>query len=388
MSEESCDSGTCEETCDRCQGTGKVTVEPTKVITVRLPKSLHQQIDDKSNEEKISMNKWCIGAFRAALTTCLLFFLATISFGQIQIQLEEVISPYVPNEVGCSCNVTEDEEIQVTYFITSDKPDKPAQLRAHPEPRKSYIWGHPGYHTLIANVAIIQYEIYKIVDSDGVEREVKSVKNLRFEAAQRRFQIEGRVPDENKPPVANAGSDQKAKPGETIQLDGTNSSDPDGDELSFNWSLNKPSSSTASLSNDQSPKPTFVADVAGEYVANLVVDDGFVNDSDSIKVLASAIPEGPRWVIWMEESADRTPAQAATQVAIRRNSTAENSTFWIADADRPTEWAVSYNRYRVAAGQALPCLFVVDQATKEVLHLGDAPKDVAEYDRVVKEHGG
>lgn len=79
----------------------------------------------------------------------------------------------------------------------------------------------------------------------------------------------------NAVPVANAGTNQNVTAATLTTLDGTASTDADLDGLSYTWSLiSKPSSSNATLSSTTSPKPTFTPDVAGTYVASLVVSDG------------------------------------------------------------------------------------------------------------------
>ena len=56
------------------------------------------------------------------------------------------------------------------------------------------------------------------------------------------------APPANRAPVANAGSAQSVAAGATVALDGNASSDPDGDALSFAWTLtSKPSGSGAAL---------------------------------------------------------------------------------------------------------------------------------------------
>ncbi len=93
----------------------------------------------------------------------------------------------------------------------------------------------------------------------------------------------------NSAPVANAGFDQTAKIGVTVQLDGTRSTDVDGNSMTYSWSLTSvPSGSTASLSSGSSPQPTFVVDKAGSYTAQLVVNDGIVSSAPSTVTISTA----------------------------------------------------------------------------------------------------
>ena len=80
---------------------------------------------------------------------------------------------------------------------------------------------------------------------------------------------------ENSAPVANAGSDQTAYRNDLVTLDGSGSSDADGDSLTYSWSLiTVPNGSSASLSDPAGVHPTFTVDVSGTYVAQLIVNDG------------------------------------------------------------------------------------------------------------------
>ncbi len=96
----------------------------------------------------------------------------------------------------------------------------------------------------------------------------------------------------NTPPVANAGRSQNVAAGANVQLDGTASSDADRDPLTQSWSLiSRPNGSKAALFSPTEKSPMFVADVAGTYVVQLIVNDGYTNSNPStVTIAASAAP--------------------------------------------------------------------------------------------------
>ena len=82
----------------------------------------------------------------------------------------------------------------------------------------------------------------------------------------------------NAAPVANAGAAQSLAITTLVTLDGSGSSDANGDTLTYSWSLtSKPTGSSSALSSATVVKPTFTPDVAGDYVVQLIVNDGKVN---------------------------------------------------------------------------------------------------------------
>ena len=97
----------------------------------------------------------------------------------------------------------------------------------------------------------------------------------------------------NRAPVANAGAAKTVATGAAVALDGSASSDPDGDALTFSWALQRPATSAAALTGATTSKPGFVADVAGSYVATLTVSDGKVATSASVTITAQASAPTP-----------------------------------------------------------------------------------------------
>lgn len=92
----------------------------------------------------------------------------------------------------------------------------------------------------------------------------------------------------NAAPVANAGITQNVTVGATVSLDGSASSDANGDALTYRWMLtSKPVGSTAALTLSTSSRPSFMADITGVYVATLIVNDGQI-DSSSTTVTVTA----------------------------------------------------------------------------------------------------
>jgi hypothetical protein len=85
--------------------------------------------------------------------------------------------------------------------------------------------------------------------------------------------------------VADAGTDQSAQVNGTVTLDGSGSTDVDGDALTYSWSLTSPTGSRAVLSGTTGINPSFTIDVQGTYTAQLIVNDGTVNSvADTVNI--------------------------------------------------------------------------------------------------------
>lgn len=96
----------------------------------------------------------------------------------------------------------------------------------------------------------------------------------------------------NRPPVADAGPDQSVTVGQTVSLDGSGSSDVDGDALSFKWTIRQqPAGSQSELFDATAANPTLTIDVAGIYLLDLVVNDGFEDSAvDSVLLNVGNVP--------------------------------------------------------------------------------------------------
>ena len=96
------------------------------------------------------------------------------------------------------------------------------------------------------------------------------------------------VANVNKPPVADAGSDQTVNGSVTVTLDGSASRDPDGNSLTYKWT----SPTGITLSSTTVAMPTFIAPDVTQittFTFTLIVNDGIV-DSPSDQVIITVEP--------------------------------------------------------------------------------------------------
>ena len=94
----------------------------------------------------------------------------------------------------------------------------------------------------------------------------------------------------NQLPAADAGSDQTVSAGSTVTLDGTGSSDPDGDTITYSWSHTSGSPSIT-LSGATTSSPTFTAPSVTEatsFVFTLTVSDASSSHDDTVTVTVTA----------------------------------------------------------------------------------------------------
>lgn len=96
----------------------------------------------------------------------------------------------------------------------------------------------------------------------------------------------------NQPPTADAGSNQTVNEGATVNLNGSGSTDPENDTLTYQWvRLSGPS---ISISGSNTATPSFVAPQVASaqvVVVQLTVDDGNGNsDTDTVSITVNDVP--------------------------------------------------------------------------------------------------
>lgn len=96
------------------------------------------------------------------------------------------------------------------------------------------------------------------------------------------------VSSENVAPTADAGADAAVHVDGVAQLDGSGSSDPDLDPITYQWIvLSAPTGSVAMLDDDTAQMPTLAPDLEGTYVVALIVSDPYAaSQPDEVTIVA------------------------------------------------------------------------------------------------------
>ncbi len=97
----------------------------------------------------------------------------------------------------------------------------------------------------------------------------------------------------NTAPVADAGPDQNSTLGAQVTLDGSGSSDADGDGITYLWSFTA-NPGSAVLSGETTAAPAFTPSGAGTYTLRLVVNDGVLDSApDTVSVIVTRVSSLP-----------------------------------------------------------------------------------------------
>jgi hypothetical protein len=94
----------------------------------------------------------------------------------------------------------------------------------------------------------------------------------------------------NSAPLASASAIAIAVIGSPVTLDGSGSSDANGDTLTYSWAIaSKPDGSNAVLSSATVVRPTFTPDIAGDYSFTLRTNDGQVDSYNVANVTVTGV---------------------------------------------------------------------------------------------------
>jgi hypothetical protein len=170
----------------------------------------------------------------------------------------------------------------------------------------------------------------------------------------------------NQPPGAEAGPDQEVDVGTVVTLNGSASSDPDGDPLRYGWQfLSLPSASLltdSEITDRNTSSPSFTPDEAGDYTLQLEVNDGELRDQDTVTVHA-VMPNQP-------PVAEAGPDQYVTIGAV---VTLDGSDSFDPDGDLITyNWSLEWNLSAIPAASALTDADLADRSTPQPSFVPDA----------------
>ncbi|CAA0102821.1 Chitinase A [BD1-7 clade bacterium] len=97
----------------------------------------------------------------------------------------------------------------------------------------------------------------------------------------------------NRTPVAHAGTDQSVFEGSNVQLSGTDSYDPDGDTLNYQWT--QISGPAVALSNANSVSPSFATTSENTVITlefELTISDGHLLVKDTVRITVVPVSSG------------------------------------------------------------------------------------------------
>jgi hypothetical protein len=138
----------------------------------------------------------------------------------------------------------------------------------------------------------------------------------------------------NRAPVANAGFDLNGTETIPMTLDGTASFDPDGDDLTFSWSiLSAPAGSTVSIVGENGATASLTPDVEGVYVVELEVSDGEFVSTDTATLTVGPFNHPPVGTLTIAGGAQVLAGASVTATATFTDADGDPLEFtWTLDA--------------------------------------------------------
>ncbi len=123
---------------------------------------------------------------------------------------------------------------------------------------------------------------------------------------------------DNRPPTAQISGSHVTHSGETVTLDGSGSSDPDGDSLVFRWS--QAAGPALGLGDSSNSSLSFVAPTVSQptqYSFRLLVDDGELTDSSDFNLQLSPLSDAVSPSVTLRSPApDETGLAVSTRITV------------------------------------------------------------------------
>lgn len=111
---------------------------------------------------------------------------------------------------------------------------------------------------------------------------VNSVSSTTSSAGLAEIMVLAAAPVQNRAPVANAGLSTLADVGDTVTLDGSRSSDPDGNSLTYQWT--QTGGPAVPLATPTAAKTNFTPSQSGTYTFRLTVSDGKLTAASDVTI--------------------------------------------------------------------------------------------------------
>ncbi|HJU87408.1 MAG TPA: PKD domain-containing protein [Gemmatimonadota bacterium] len=142
------------------------------------------------------------------------------------------------------------------------------------------------------------------------------------------------APGSNRAPTANAGFDLEGTETITMTLDGSGSSDPDGDPLTFAWTVvSRPEGSTAQIVSAGAAIASFTPDLEGVYVVQLEVSDGQFTSTDTATLTVGPFNHPPVGTLTIDGDAQILVGETVTATAAFTDADGDPLEFaWTLDA--------------------------------------------------------
>jgi hypothetical protein len=144
----------------------------------------------------------------------------------------------------------------------------------------------------------------------------------------------------NNPPIADAGTDQTVQELQTVQLNGSESDDPDDEPITFMWT--QLTGTPVTISNPETPTPTFIAPYVAQggetFTFQLIVNDGLdSSEPDTVDITINNLNTPPVAIAGGDQTVAEGSLVELDGSASYDDNNDELSFLWVQIGDPPVE---------------------------------------------------